>query len=282
MYEVGADLSGHWRSEAECFNEVMNLEGEVFREFANRRTVRTEIAEQACFVKLHMGVGWAEIVKNLVTLRLPVLGAANEWHALNLLTRIGVRVPRPLAYAARGVNPARQHSFVVMEALDGLESLEDVTARWADTAPAPGTRRVLTQALAALTRTLHENGVNHRDFYLCHLLIDPAWLRPDSGKCRKPPALHLIDLHRAQIRTTVPERWRVKDVGGLLFSAFEASPTRSELARFVVGYSGKSLRASLAEDRIFWAKVLARATRLWLQDHAELPAWVVNAARSLE
>ena len=281
MYEVAIELAGRWHSEAECFDEVMRLEGEVFREFANRRTLRTVLGERACFVKQHLGVGWGEIVRNLVTFRLPVLGAGNEWHALNLLTRIGVRVPRPMVFATRGLNAARQHSFVVMEALDGLVSLEVVTLAWLQNPPVRGTRRMLAKGLALMTRTLHEHGVNHRDYYLCHVLVDPAWLNPADGACRTLPNLHLIDLHRAQIRSAVPERWRVKDVGGLLFSTFHAEPSRCELARFVTGYTRKSLRQSLVEDRVFWGKVLRRASQLWLQDQEEVPAWVGRIARSL-
>ena len=277
MFEVTADLSGRWPTEAACFDEVMGLEGEVFREFANRQTLRTVLAERACFVKLHLGVGWQEIAKNLLTFRLPVLGATNEWRALNQLTRLGVRVPRPLAYAVRGINPARQNSFVVMEALDGLASLEDVTQRWREEPPAAGVKSVLAVALAKLTRTLHDNGINHRDYYLCHILVDPAW----TGR-GDPPTLHLIDLHRAQIREAVPERWRVKDVGGLLFSALGAQPSRTDLARFVRRYTGKSLRRSLTEDRVFWLKVVQRAMRLYRQDHAAVPGWVTALERDLK
>lgn len=277
---MAGHLSGRWPTEADCFDEVMHLEGEVFREFANRRTLRTELGQRTCFVKLHLGVGWPEIAKNLLTFRAPVLGAANEWRALNLLTRLGVRVPRPHAYAVRGLNPARQHSFVVMEALDGLMSLEELTETWREHAPAPRVRAILAESLAELTRTLHDNGVNHRDYYLCHVLIDPSWTA-DGGTPQERPALHLIDLHRAQIRDRVPERWRVKDVGGLLFSAFDARPSRTDLARFVRGYTGKTLRASLQEDRTFWRRVLQRASNLYLQDHAEVPGWVSALERGL-
>ncbi|MST95428.1 MAG: hypothetical protein EXS33_09225 [Pedosphaera sp.] len=32
-------------------------------------------------------------------------------------------------------------------------------------------KRALLEKIAALARTLHEGGVNHRDFYLCHFLV---------------------------------------------------------------------------------------------------------------
>lgn len=60
------------------FEAVEALRGEVFRELEARRTLRTEVDGRGYFVKIHRGVGWAEIVKNLVCLRAPVLGAGNE------------------------------------------------------------------------------------------------------------------------------------------------------------------------------------------------------------
>lgn len=48
------------------FAAVEALEGEVFRELEGRRTLRTEVAGRGYFVKIHRGVGWAEIIKNLL------------------------------------------------------------------------------------------------------------------------------------------------------------------------------------------------------------------------
>ena len=59
------------------FAAVEALQGEVFRELEARRTLRTEVAGRGYFVKIHRGVGWGEILKNLMCLRLPVLGAGN-------------------------------------------------------------------------------------------------------------------------------------------------------------------------------------------------------------
>ena len=48
------------------FVVVEELKGEVFRELEARRTLRTEVAGRGYFVKIHRGVGWGEIVKNLL------------------------------------------------------------------------------------------------------------------------------------------------------------------------------------------------------------------------
>ena len=61
------------------FTEVERLEGEVYRELEARRTLRTEVDGHGFFVKIHRGIGWGEIFKNLLTAKLPVLGAGQEW-----------------------------------------------------------------------------------------------------------------------------------------------------------------------------------------------------------
>ena len=60
------------------FVAVEALQGEVFRELEARRTLRTEVDGKGYFVKIHRGIGWAEIAKNLLTAKLPVLGAGQE------------------------------------------------------------------------------------------------------------------------------------------------------------------------------------------------------------
>ncbi|NQD81256.1 lipopolysaccharide core heptose(I) kinase RfaP, partial [Pseudomonas sp. CrR14] len=66
----------------DAFEEVERLQGQVYRELEGRRTLRTEVDGKGYFVKIHRGIGWAEIVKNLSTARLPVLGAGQEWKAI--------------------------------------------------------------------------------------------------------------------------------------------------------------------------------------------------------
>ena len=62
----------------DAFVAVEQLQGEVYRELEARRTLRTEVAGRGYFVKIHRGVGWAEIFKNWLTAKAPVLGAEQE------------------------------------------------------------------------------------------------------------------------------------------------------------------------------------------------------------
>ena len=100
------------------------MSGETFRQAPGRRTLRFVRQGTGYFLKKHNGVGWREIAKNLASLKLPVLGAQNEWHALHLLRRKGVKTPAPLGFGTRGRDPARRKSFVIMEEIADSISLE--------------------------------------------------------------------------------------------------------------------------------------------------------------
>ena len=63
------DLGKLWGGE-DVFSAVQQLKGDVFRHKEGRRTLRFEVAGKSYFLKYHQGVGWLEIVKNLLQLRI--------------------------------------------------------------------------------------------------------------------------------------------------------------------------------------------------------------------
>ncbi len=239
------------------FVAVEALQGEVFRELEARRTLRTEVAGRGYFVKIHRGVGWAEIFKNLCSLRLPVLGAGNEWQAIKRLEQLGVDTMRGVALGQRGGNPATQHSFIVTEELAPTISLEDYCRDWPVTPPPVAMKRALLRRVAEMARRMHQGGVNHRDFYICHFLLhlEPA-PTPDNLK------LSLIDLHRAQIRAQTPRRWRDKDLASLYFSALNIGLTRRDVLRFLRLYFNRPLGAILSEEAALLGHLTQEAGRL--------------------
>ncbi len=240
------------------WSAICSLEGEVFKRIQNRRTFRIERGGQGFFVKCHRGVGWREILKNLFSLRLPVLGAGNEWRAIHRLRELGVETMAPVAYGREGWNPAGQRSLLVTEELQGCISLERYCQGWRDAPPAPVVKRVLIRRLARIARTLHENGVNHRDFYICHFLMRQPWDGSDAGL-----HLYVIDLHRVQCRSRTPRRWIVKDIGSLYFSAMELNLTRRDLLLFMREYRQRPLRQIFADEAGFWRQVQQRADALY-------------------
>lgn len=249
------------------FAAVEALQGEVFRELEARRTLRTEVAGRGYFVKIHRGVGWGEILKNLMCLRLPVLGAGNEWRAIKRLEQLGVDTMCGVAFGQRGSNPASQHSFIVTEELVPTISLEDYCRDWPAYPPDVVLKRALLRRVAEMARRMHGGGVNHRDFYICHFLLhlDPV---PSPANFK----LSLIDLHRAQIRNKTPRRWRDKDLASLYFSALDIGLTQRDLLRFLRQYFDRPLRLILREEDTLLSYLSDEARRLqarYLRKYAE-------------
>lgn len=58
-------FAGLWAGQ-DAFVAVDALDGEVLRQRDGRRTFRCEIGGRGYFVKIHHGIGWGEIVKNLL------------------------------------------------------------------------------------------------------------------------------------------------------------------------------------------------------------------------
>lgn len=213
------------------FEAAQQQTGQVFRSKEGRRTLRFEHAGKGYFLKWHAGVGWQEILKNLLQCRQPVLGAGNEYRACLTLRALGVDTMTPVAFGERGWNPATRQSFLVTQELANTRSLEEIGKQWATRPPSVREKRALIRKLAQISRCLHDHGINHRDYYLCH------FLRDDNGKpFEATDALYLIDLHRVQMRHQVPLRWRVKDISGLFYSAFDVPLTRRDIVSFLRVY----------------------------------------------
>ena len=242
----------------DAFAEVEKLQGEVFRELAARRTLRTVVQGRPYFVKIHRGIGWGEIFKNLLTAKLPVLGAGQEWLAIQRLQEIGVPTMTAVAYGERGSNPADQHSFIITEELAPTVSLEDFSIDWLKQPPQPRLKRALIAEVARMTGMMHRGGVNHRDCYICHFLLHTDTpITPDRFK------LSVIDLHRAQTRPKISLRWRNKDLAALYFSALDIGLTRRDKLRFLKGYFQQPLRQILAEESALLQWLQGKADKLY-------------------
>lgn len=243
------DFRCFWQGQ-DAFAAAFTVRGDSVRALEQRQTLAFELGGQRYFIKRHRGARWAEIFKNLVQGRLPVISARNEYRALCALDQLGVRVPVPAAYGRRGWLPHMLASFLVTEDVGPHQSLEDLCRDWRTQPPVFALKRDLIRRVATIARTLHGNGICHRDFYLCH------FLRTSDGK------LTLIDLHRALVKRHLPQRWIIKDLAGLYFSALDCGLTRRDLLRFMREYHHGALRQTLQRDAVFWRRVLHRAQRI--------------------
>jgi heptose I phosphotransferase len=249
-------LRPYFSSKTNIFDQIMQLHGQVFRQLEGRKTQRIILGENSYFLKQHFGIGWKEIFKNLFQLRLPVLGAKNEWLAIQKLEKLHIPTLKVEGYGCRGINPASRQSFLLTQELESFISLEDYCKDWLKQPPHFIVKQRLIKAVAQIAKAMHESGMNHRDFYICHFLMAENSL-PEKLK------LYLIDLHRAQIRYKTPKRWLIKDLSGLYFSCKEIGLSSRDLLRFIAEYKNQPWRKVLNREKHFWQKVRQRGDKMY-------------------
>ena len=205
-----------------------------------RTTVRLQFpGGSAVYLKRHYPESILQTIKN--GLKLDARPTAfDEFENIIAFHRAGLPTVVPIA-------AGRRHgaSFLVTEALDGCTRLDDYLGQ---TKLAAADKAELTGRVAGLIQKMHASGFNHRDLYLCHILRD--------GKGN----LYIVDLHRVQRRGAVPERWRVKDVAALNYSAPAGIISRTDRLRFLKAYLG--MERLSGRDKRFALKVLKKTEKM--------------------
>ncbi len=242
----------------ESFNVAKSINGTVFREYENRVTKQFRFQDKSYFIKFHGPVGWKEIFKNFFQIKVPVVGAKREYEALNHLSIHNINCPQIKGFGERGLNPSRESSFLITEELYETISLEEFFLKDLHKTLSFNEKSNLIEASARQVRKMHLSGLNHRDLYLCHLHISKE---TDFNNIE----IYLIDLHRAQIRKNVPERWIVKDLGGFFHSAIQFNLTERDFYRFMMTYYDCSFENLILKHNTVLRKILDRAFSMYLK-----------------
>jgi len=144
---------------------------------------------------------------------------AHEWAMLCHLQEHRVPAPEPIALVEEPAAAA-----LVTHGLPVVGTLEDAIVRNSGAISVETAAR----ALPDLVRALHQAGVNHRDLYIGHVMVDS-----DGG-------LRLVDLGRAERRKRIPRHRLVKDLAALDFSTPERAVGDALRWRFLRTYMGKA------------------------------------------
>ncbi len=262
MIDLSPDLLGHFSPNGPGFDSLMAVEGKTYREVRHRRTVAFERGGRRYFIKIHDHIPWFTLLKCLFQGQPWAWGARPEWLGIEALQKAGIRTMTLAGKGERGWPAGRSGSFVITDALEGMISLETLLDQQDRVNPDQRARikRHLIERLGLMARKMHEAGINHRDFYLCHFLVaDCEW---SEWQPTEPLELYLIDLHRVQVRAHgTPRRWRVKDLGALMYSAFESDISVADAMRFIRAYlgGGADWKMRYRDQRKFWFRVVSRA-----------------------
>lgn len=153
----------------------------------------------------------------------------------------------------------KKESFLLTREIEGVERLEHYLPR--HFSPPLNSyhlkeKRALIKALAVLVRRMHLLGLNHRDLYLCHILV-----KKDSYNNW---GIYFADLHRVDQRKKVGLRWRIKDLAALNYSSDKNLITRADRLRFITHYQGG--RKFDAKTKTFIKKIIKKTDTIRSHD----------------
>jgi heptose I phosphotransferase len=183
--------------------------------------------------------------------------ALNEWRAILRFHEIGLPTMVPVAAGEkRNSLGLVTQSFIVTKEIKGAYRLDGHLAKWLQKTLSKKEvqkKRDLIKQVAHLTRKMHTMGLNHRDYYLCHIFIRTMEENEDFE-------LFIIDLHRVDMRKKVGRRWIVKDLAALHFSSLPLPIHVTDRTRFLKLYLQKEHLDK--GDRFFVRQILKKTERI--------------------
>jgi len=178
-----------------------------------------------------------------------------DFEPANKLSAIGINTPKTISYGEQWGIFFEKRSFIITEKIPNAKSLE---RRLPDCFNRPATtenlklRRAFITQLAAFVKKFHETNYRHRDLYFSHIFYS------DSGE------FYLIDLARAFKPSLLAERFRIKDIAQLYYSAPGRYFSKTDRLRFYLGLTGYSKLTT--KDKIFIRKVISKTRRMARHD----------------
>ena len=225
-----------------------------------RNTVKLVLDEghgkSTFFLKRHTSPSVKEYLKLLTRFSWPK-SAFNEWRAIIRFHQIGIPTMIPVAAGVKR-NRLRlvRESFILTQEIRNAYRLDHYLSKWLRRPLSKEEikkKRRLIRQLAQLTRKMHTMGLNHRDYYLCHIFIRNT---EEDGDFE----LFVIDLHRVDIRKKVGNRWIVKDLAALNYSSLKLPINTTDRIRFFKLYLQKDRLSE--KDRRFLRQILKKTERI--------------------
>jgi hypothetical protein len=233
------------------FNAGKNLSKKNLAGFRNRLQFQTSPPAATLFLKRYDKPPALVQLKKWLSHRGRKSFGLAEFASASQLSAAGVNTPKTVAYGEQRGIFFEKRSFIITEKIPNAESLERKLPAFF-TGPLTGENLKLRQnfiaRLAAFIREFHQTNYRHRDLYFSHIFYD------DSGK------FYLIDLARAFKPVLWRERFRIKDIAQLYYSAPAAYFSQMDRLRFYVGYAQANKLTS--KDKSFIQKVVRKAERI--------------------
>ena len=178
-----------------------------------------------------------------------------DFEPANKLASLGINTPKTISYGEQWGIFFEKRSFIITEKIPNAECLERKLPAYFNS---PATvenlklRRNFIAQLATFVKKFHETGFRHRDLYFAHTFYN------ERGE------FYLIDLARAFKPTFFAQRFRIKDIAQLYYSAPKRYFSKTDRLRFYLGLTGHGKLTT--KDKAFIGKVVNKARRMARHD----------------
>ena len=171
------------------------------------------------------------------------------------LATAGINTPKTICFGQQWGVLFEKRSFSITEKIPDAESLEKKLPDYFNgtaTAEKVELRKDFIARLAGFVKKFHETGYRHRDLYFSHIFYN------SSGQ------FYLIDLARVFKPRVFSERFRIKDIAQLFYSAPGKYFSHTDRLRFYLAlYERKKLTK---KDKAFIKKVVKKTKRMARHD----------------
>lgn len=206
----------------ETLDDLWNIEGEsVKKTLAERGTERAILKSKGepleTYVKRYLPLPLKEYFKAITSFR-PFFpsGAMHEWNSIVAFHAAGIPTMEPIAAGRQADGRSALLSLGITDYVRASELLPELQGEENEEE-----RRHLILEIAELAGAMHAAKLAHQDFYLVHLFVKRRAKKKANGEEQSEFQVLPIDLQRIIMGPRFSRRWRVKDLGQLLFSAMD-------------------------------------------------------------
>jgi tRNA A-37 threonylcarbamoyl transferase component Bud32 len=229
------------------FNAGKNLSKDNLAPFRSRLQFEIDKTPNTVYLKRYDRPPITAQVKNWLSHRKRKSYSGFEVEAARELAAEGIKTPKIICYGEQWGLLFEKRSFIATEKIPNAEALERKLPPYFE---GPATRdnlrlrRDFIARLASFVNKFHRTQYRHRDLYFSHIY------------CGSNGSFYLIDLARAFKPMLFRERFRVKDIAQLHYSAPGKHFSRTDRLRFYLQYfSQKKLTAN---NKAFIRKIMKK------------------------
>ena len=238
------------------FNAGRNLAKNNLARYRTRLEFEIKSPAVTVFLKRYDKPPVAAQLRSWLSAHSRVSCAAFSSQSANELAAAGINTPKTLFYGEQWGTFFETRSFIITENIPNAESLE---RKLPDCFNSPATveklelRRKFIAQLASFIGKFHKTDYRHRDLYLSHIFYS------DSGD------FYLIDLARAFKPIIRSQRFLIKDIAQLYYSAPSRYFSRTDRLRFYFSYIGQEDKLT-GKDKTFIRRITNKARRMARHD----------------